>query len=306
MESQVIARAEEPTKVLRFAPDGALLAGGRGDGVVALWLLTPSVKALSPVRAPTELLCDIAIHPNGKMLATSGDLSLALWSLPDGHPVRELPVGREECMHAVAFDPSGARLLAASGHEVIRVIPLPDGPPEAELPAGERTSSIVFHPGGKTFAATCAWQGGSEVRFWRIGPKSEFIQEMALDCYYDVLSPAAFSPDGGLLAFADQDVNLIEFPSGNFRFALSAAKPTARAEGGVLDEFWSECVFTPDGRRLACGSPKGEVVFWDTKTGAITDTIRAHEGAVMSIALRGDGSLLATSGADGTVKLWHL
>jgi WD40 repeat protein len=45
---------------------------------------------------------------------------------------------------------------------------------------------------------------------------------------------------------------------------------------------------------------------WDVPTGKLLATLRGHTGEIRAVALSGDGSLLASGGFDGTVRLWRV
>ncbi|PNW75451.1 hypothetical protein CHLRE_12g526950v5 [Chlamydomonas reinhardtii] len=66
---------------------------------------------------------------------------------------------------------------------------------------------------------------------------------------------------------------------------------------------------SPDGSHIAAGSDEGGVTVWDLGTArrvAAAPPSAAHTGAVWSLAYsQGDGCVLASGGADETVRLWR-
>ena len=108
--------------------------------------------------------------------------------------------------------------------------------------------------------------------------------------------------------------------------ALEAVKQSPRTDGAVLPEAASalhravtthrhlltvpdvggNVAWHPDGIRFVteAAAPSGRVDFRDAATGDSLKTIAAHDADVLDLALSPDGSLLATSAADGLLRVW--
>ena len=136
----------------------------------------------------------------------------------------------------------------------------------------------------------------------------------------DWVESVAFSPDGQLIATASADETVCIWRSnGQPLYEL-------KHEDGV-----TQALFAPEGDRLFTSSEDGSIYIWDvgdaTDTAVETDaaagengegtsdikemrtlldTLDAHDGAVVDLAMNAMGDRIASVGEDQTIKLWNL
>jgi RNA polymerase sigma factor (sigma-70 family) len=64
-------------------------------------------------------------------------------------------------------------------------------------------------------------------------------------------------------------------------------------------------VLSADGKTVVTADRSGRICWRDLDSGVERDSLHAHAGPVFGLALAPQGDLLATGGADGSVKVWH-
>ncbi|MFE6286464.1 WD40 repeat domain-containing protein [Streptomyces sp. NPDC057877] len=112
----------------------------------------------------------------------------------------------------------------------------------------------------------------------------------------------ALSPDRGVLAIIDDSANCVAEP-----WRTDTGSP--RKKINVCRRDWDSPEFAVSNdaaHMVATGHGDGVIRFWDTRNGELLDVHTGHRnGGIIRMTFNADGSLLATHGVDGTVRLWE-
>jgi hypothetical protein len=110
--------------VIRFSPDGKLLAADDGNSTIWLWD-TQSGKPVRSLRSHQEYIRTLVFSPDGKTLLSGGsDDTLRLWDVATGKLVHEI-AGHQATVVALAFSPDGKRIASASEDTTILIWDVP-------------------------------------------------------------------------------------------------------------------------------------------------------------------------------------
>ncbi len=226
-------------------------------------------------------------------------LGFAGASAVPAQPARRLNLGRERAVasdceiHSVAFSPDGKTLAAAGtvGDDANGVAYLYNTTTlkvRAPLRSDDPMQCVAFSPDGKVLVT-----GGVEqhARLWYVATG----KGLGTLKHPDFVESLAYSADGHTLATGGFDGTVRLWDCATWKQSSVWTNPDRHAVKGVA--------FSPDGKTLAAASEK-IVVLWDVATGKPRHTLRGHREDIWSIAFSLDGKLLASGGADETVRLW--
>ncbi len=236
---------------------------------------------------------DLAASTHGSVLVVADEAAVVVHDL-ELRLARTLSVlGHEARVHAVAIDPSGARLAAGFGHYVedfaevdnqsgwtdgtVRIFRTVDGAIEAELrAANERVHAVAFTADGDRVVSAC----GVVVRVHRVWDRAletTLVRRNEVD--------VAFSPRGTTFVTleAQSDIALWEVTGGGARRSVVLGEhPGATA-----------LAFGMGGALLATGNHE-DVRVWDLRTLSLYATFRRPaETTALAFTPRGDALLCA-------------
>jgi WD40 repeat protein len=310
-------------------PDGRLLAAGGDEKTIRIW----ETETGAPVRtfAHDKDVYSLAVTPDGRRLVSCGDdHTVRAWSLESGEALWKAAF--EDDVTVVAVSPDGRRiaagvketlvLLDAGTGAVVRTIATPDGthwpvafapdgrsvysggpgqvcrwdaetggrlepPPEAVLPPCSPDCAAPAFPSGRLVLADRKALYGWDLRTGRMLPFLALPERVRA---------LAVSPDGRTAAVSTNDnaVRLVDVAAG---FAPRAG-PELKLESTP-----GHMAFA--GGRLVLAWGKSLVVRSADLSGAPA-TLGAKDHDVQGLAVSPDGLLAATSGGDGTIRLWDL
>jgi WD40 repeat protein/energy-coupling factor transporter ATP-binding protein EcfA2 len=258
-------------KTVAFAPDGrALVTTGR-DGCAKIWDVEAGGELVT-FRAHEQAIRRIAYAPGGTRIATaSDDGSTVVWDLSGRSVLRfsaALPV------RAIGFNADGTKLAISHGAQVTLWMLGPVGAPDFSLTMDSDVQDLRVFQHRERIAVAA----GHEIAIWsRPGNRPEFT----IDARVPVRA-IAISPDDEIIASeCADDTGSDEHDAPHPICLWNARTGTALTSPGPLGT----------GRRAQRG-----------RRGADT----AHRGPILALQFAADGTWLASSSEDRTIRIWDI
>jgi WD40 repeat protein len=239
----------------------------------------------------------ITVSYDGQLVATALGAEIKLLDLRDGQVVRTIAT-QDAVITDVEFSPAGqflaASLCTSRSPEPesvclqgeIRLWNVADGQVVRVWGKEHRApiTEIEFSPDGQMLVSVDVQ---SQARLWRVST-GEKVWELE-----DVRAPAAFSPDGKVLALNGSD--------GVTLWSLEDRQVLA-----VIESFAAyDMVFSADGQVLIT-SNFDEIQFWGITTKKLLRRLTWHTDLVLALGLSPQGDRLVSGSADRTIKLWRM
>ena len=309
--------------IMRFSPDGSLLAVGTSIGVWVYDTATGNEKIMSMVY-PMRVNA-LAFSPDGKILASSGSGNniIQFWNPRTGMEISSLRPSTDERDRfsgsrynyasnvGLAFSEDGTTLLGVSSHisTAIAHWDVKTGDELSDHRYLDQATTAAIHRNTNTLALG---RSNGKISLWNSetgkkldvldGHSKFYINEFLANLFrkhnrhkYQGIQALAFSTDGKILATSGVD-NLVKL------WNVKSRKVERTLVGH--SEWVTALGFSTDDSIVASGDIYGNIKLWDASSGNEQVSFNGHRSNVSVLTFSPDRRTLASASDDGTIKFW--
>jgi WD40 repeat protein len=204
--SEVLEGHTAPVYSLTYLPDGRRLVSAALDDTVVVWDLQRRIATHRlPWPAAKLYTCNLAVTPDGKIIACGAGPRIRLWDAESGEVLRTIQV-EEHNVVSIAVSPDGSRLASGDGYANVHLWDVHSGSDLRRLDKPGTTVAYALHapilatrdPAGMVYI----WTEDAEPR------RSIELTIGKRDSTSSFRGAIAISPDGGRLATVADEASI--------------------------------------------------------------------------------------------------
>jgi len=291
-----LAGHEDEVNSVDYSSDGQYLASGSDDGTVRIWDTRTGEEAMAPLRSNDGKVLSVSFAPDGQRVASGGEGEIIhVWNIVTGRETLPPLRGHSSWVQSVAFSPDGKLIASGSDDTTVRLWNSETGQ-EVSVMNGhtDYVHEIAFSPDGRLVASVSK---DKTVRLW-----NPHTNEPAGDPLIGLENAGrcvGFSPNGKWLAAGSEDDHRIRL------WDMETLELTPTIITGHI--FPITLAFSSDGSQLWSSAERYRIQSWDPQTGREHpgSSLAGHSTWIRSIRLSPDGVFLASTSADGTIRIWE-
>ena len=279
---------------------------------VRKWNATNGLDSFIHQTQGTNTLATLAWSPDGTRLAMSdgpngGVDPLLLLDAASGKVQVTGKKLHNSYFFQFAWSPD-SRQVAVAGDMDVEIYDASSGQSSLTYPANPLTTGnqfsypVAWSPDGNTIASD-ALNAGHSTQFW------DAHSGKALHYFSgDKATALAWSPDGKLIAIRNSTtVNIQNASTGQMIFSIPVALPIPAKDislqyGSVYPH---SLAWSPDSKSIAIANNQPEVQIWNIASQKNTYTYKEHTDTVLAVGWSPDGTRIASTGVDKTVRVWQ-
>lgn len=287
-------------RIVRFTPDGNdLVLVLNNSGRIDVFDITNPQQPIKLVELFGNFLDAIFSRSSSdrehvRLITGAVDGDLQLWDL-DGKAVGAPLRGHDAPIRSLAISRDGGRIASGDANGTVRLwtedgqavgSPIKLG---GHVPGRDQAAAIAFSADDQSFVAIS--ENGIVQRFTRDGAPIGDFQRI----FSDRARSITFSPDLMWVARAyGKGIELVALDGSKLRKSIPSA-----------GENIGQVAFTRDGKQIVSGDNAGAVRIWNLDGRPAIEPIYADGGVFSSLAVSGDGFVVAAVSATG-VQFWAL
>ncbi|TKR95558.1 hypothetical protein L596_009709 [Steinernema carpocapsae] len=293
----------KPISVVRFSPNGQLLASGSVDKYFRIWRTEGEIEEKAVVKAHVAGLNDIGWTYDSCFLATCSDDQTAKIFDVSTHKRKLTLKGHKDYIISVAFNAYGNMVLTGSYDNTARLWDVRDGRCIRELQGHKEPLSAASFNHDGTLICTSSHDGFVNLWDTTSGKCAKTVLGNHDDTAGISCGFSKFSPNGRYIMASKQDSNI-------YLIDIKKDKIVKRYTGHKNEQF---CLFADfsvtSGSYIVCGSEDGKIYIWDLQQGEIVQVVDNPSPLVIgSVNCHPSKNVIVSSAIgveDQVVRIWH-